>query len=74
MRDNVLQIATSSVFKWLVAILMLYVGYPMNKVTTIVARLGEAKTRHTQKGIQAVVRKAWVAKRDSSLEVTETQM
>lgn len=72
MRDSGLHSAPSAPLGLLMAILVPYVGHLMNKVTTMVVGLGEAKTRLTQKGTCPVGRRALVAKKDGPLKITQT--
>ncbi|XP_017503277.1 TBC1 domain family member 7-like [Manis javanica] len=51
MRDTVLQMAPSSLFGPLVAILTTHLGKPINKVTLTVVDLGETKTMQAQNGV-----------------------
>lgn len=73
MRDNVLQNSLSFLFGLLVAILVSYVCCLINKLTLMVASLGEARTRRPQKGVCMVAKKALAARKDRPLKVMQTQ-
>ena len=57
MRNTVLQMAPTSLFGSLVAILSPHLGQPINEVTRTVADLGEAEATRVRKEIRPVTHK-----------------